>query len=163
MIERILVFLDIDGTISDYGSRIAKALPEPSKANPEVYNAWLKDLQPPEVLYNERPVPGMVVLAQSLALNPAIKLYYLTARDENYRHITESWLFKNGFPPSRVIMMDPKDMRHSSEYKIETINKYSLNGMGWSTILIDDDPHNTLEKLCLESNITLLKAITYKR
>lgn len=87
----------------------------------------------PEIFSNAKPFRGAAKHLNALAKTNG--LFYVTAREEWARHITESWLRKNGFPKAPVIMGHPK---------AEVVKEYNID------IAIEDAPHEIkgLIKIC---------------
>lgn len=147
-----VVFLDIDGTIADCGWRFNKAGMEPKKRGKD-YSKWLREIQNPDMLRQDRPVRGMIGVAWGLYTN----LIYLTGRSEIYREITEQWLCSKGFPTLPPLMMRPKGSRRSAGlFKQTAID--SVIQPGDNVVVIDDDHTGELEAICKVRGWTFLKA-----
>lgn len=157
-------FIDIDGTIADASKRYAEAGRPPSKEDKEAFRAWLKKVQNHESLLLDKPVPGMRVMLQALQYfsyaADDCQLFYLTAREEEFRTTTRSWLFMNGFPLAPLLMRGIDDWRSSGELKEAEIKNALSNFSNAEVVVIDDDPEGDIEEMCDKNGYTFKKALS---
>lgn len=152
---RLLVALDIDGTLADMKWRHDLAGREPNKKNWKLYKKWLRRIQSKKMILKDRPVPGM----RDLALLLQKQAVYITARNDLYRTVTKQWLKKNGFP-SLKLYMRPKNNRESAGvFKEKTILDILHKSKSFlHVIIIDDDQKRDIAMACRRNNWTMLRA-----
>jgi phosphoglycolate phosphatase-like HAD superfamily hydrolase len=154
--SNILYIFDIDGTIADMEWRIRRAGPEPDKKNKKKYKAWLKRIQSKKMLLEDVPVPGMKEMVNALKKHSV----YLTARQEIYRDVTKKWLKMHGFPSLNLYMRQKNDWNSNGVYK-EAVILDLMEKMGYNVIvIIDDDPHGDIQKVCKVRRWTMIKALS---
>lgn len=146
-----LFIIDIDATIADATERIKRAGTEPLRHNKEVYDAWVALVN--SGMEDDRPVPGMVELTNSLGSD---SLVYLTSREVKHAATTASWLKKNGFPQGPLFMRPDGNYQETHEFKIQVIEELQDNF--YTIVVVDDDESGRLEQLCKERGYTFLKA-----
>lgn len=156
----ILIFVDIDGTLSKPGHRMQKPPPKNQKRGDLAYEAWLEEIQNPEEMLEDPIIDGMRQFVNRFNEEEA---FYLTSRHEKYRVITRQWLTKMGFPHRKLFMRPENDFRPSSEFKSDLVARviqktYKDKEEYPSVIVIDDDQKGEIEKVCKEKGWTFLKA-----
>lgn len=160
--SNLLIFVDIDATISHVGDRFTAHPPpvEKNRHNP-VYQQWLIDVQAPELLAKDTPVPGMQQFVEAFP-----NAIYLTSRSEIHKEDTLKWLRIHHFPPRGLTMRVEGDLRHYYDFKEDAIN-YMLKQRAdqdnsdinaYNVIIVDDDPKGELEKLCIRNGWVHLRA-----
>lgn len=154
-----IFIIDIDGTIADGGRRFAKAGPEPTRDNKEVYDAWVAAIQTPESLAADKPVPGMRDLCELLSRSYFTPwVVYLTSREEKWRSVTEEWLEVHDFPEVDLIMRGNEDYSEGDVFKETAINTLLDKHKYTQVVVIDDDGAGTIEAMCKRRGWTFLKA-----
>lgn len=149
-----LFVLDLDGTLADASRRFAKAGKEPRKRGP-AYTKWLKNVQSPKELLNDRPIPGTRDLARLLG-NRAV---YVTARSEIYRTVTSAWLAEHGYPSLALVMRPKRNRQSSGVFKERAIRGLVAGSESVENVLvIDDDPTGGIEAVCHKNGWTFFKA-----
>lgn len=162
-VKKTKYFFDIDGTCAHVGNRFATPGPVFAlqvRGNPE-FESYLQRTQTPDALLADKPVPGMSDLAA--ALPGAV---YLTARDECYRDVTEQWLRMHNFPDLPLVMRPEGNSQIAAEFKRDAIRErveyWYNNGTELvysdNVVVLDDDAHGQLERICEANGWVFLKA-----
>lgn len=155
-----LFAIDLDGTILSNVARMEKAGPEPSRADMPSYLKWLEVLMDRETMLLDKPIPGMREFVWSLIngnlVTRSARVVYVTARNENLREITRTWLERNNFPMLDLFMRPEHDVQSNHELKQSILKSFEVDNI----VMIDDDPGNELQAVCLEEGWTMLKATT---
>lgn len=107
--SKILVW-DIDGTIADSTWRLPLI-----KNKPKNWKKFMSDS------VNDKPIEQTKFIFHSVMDHPDVVTIMMTARDEEQREITETWLAKNGFKYHEMFMRKNKDNRPDYEVKCELI------------------------------------------
>ncbi len=152
---KTLLILDIDGCIADATERFQRAGQEPSRENRTQYLQWLHNVQNETTLSMDKPVPGMLALANSFELLGTIA--YVTSREEKYREVTRRWLEQHQFPSSHQLYMRGQDDWRSSGEMKEAIIKVLAVPYG-AVVICDDDPRGDVQEAAQRNGWTFLKA-----
>jgi hypothetical protein len=154
----VLFVVDIDGTLADFGRRLVEAGPEPSRADKKVYADWVFKIQNEDTLLADKPVQGMKELIEELGRwNEVV---YLTGREEQWRKVTDTWLYENDFPGYGLIMRPDDNYQETAQFKEDVIDDLIINYRPNSVVIIDDDQSGELEKMCKRRGWTFLKAMS---
>lgn len=155
-----LVFCDIDNTLSDARQRLLEGGERPvfDEKNQAPFLEWLARIHEPSKLAKDqlvKPVGDMVK-----ALSRTHQVYYLTAREEAVRDITENWLANKGLPSRRVLMRAPGNNAPMGKYKENWIKAMlGANLDATEVIVIDDDPDNELQEICAKNKWLFIKVV----
>lgn len=112
--KNICIF-DIDGTLANCDHRLHHIKNKP-KNWPAFYNGCMDD-----VLIS--PVAEMLDLYSKF-----YKIYLVTGRPENNRHLTESWLDAHKIKYDNLIMRGDRDFRKSPEFKSSVCDMIEAEG-----------------------------------
>lgn len=153
---KLLVVVDIDGTISDATDRFRVAGPAPDMdVSLQAYLSWVDTVN--SNMVHDEPVAGMSSLLRSLYHSQA-HVVYLTNREEKHREATEDWLICNGFPLYQLLMRETGSYSEAVQYK-GTVIKNLKDVFGFTeVIVIDDDESGKIEQLCKKQGYTFLHA-----
>jgi len=149
-------FIDIDGTVANATRRFAAAGKEPHRHEKEKYAEWLSKVQNAVSLMQDVPVKGMQTLLWALQSYGA-EVAFLTAREERWRHVTESWLKAKEFGSVKVYMRPNDNWQDAGTLKENIIDALTQQYPG-NVVIIDDDPLGELQIVCKRRGWTLLKA-----
>lgn len=154
---KLLVCIDIDGTISDSAWRNIIAGKEPSRKCWKTYKKWLRRVQSKKMLLQDKPVPGM----REMCLLMQKHAVYITARQETYRDVTKKWLKKNGFPLLHLYMRGNKNKLSAGQYKENVILSLLDKSKKFvHVVVIDDDPKKDIALAAKKNGWTMLKALS---
>ena len=156
----MILFFDIDATLSDIATRASVAGAEPDRNDKAAYQNWLDRLQSHASLLEDDTIPTICELASTMH-DAGHKLYYLTGRAEQFRLATERWLSKNGLPDAPVIHRDNDDWRAPGPYKVEHILKIQAANPGQHILVLDDDPDDSLRAELEKHGIVLAKIFSH--
>lgn len=158
----MIIFIDLDGTVCNAKKRFVAAGPEPERTNKEAYLEWVSKVQSHESLLQDQPVPGMLELVAGLSRQHSI--FYLTARNEEYRNTTLHWLQVHKFPTRELIMRSSDDWSSSGVFKGKAVagilNNYTSN-LKQQVLVIDDDPLGDIAAMCAAEGYLFLKVVGY--
>lgn len=126
-----LVIVDIDGTVADCDHRRHFVQGE-KKDWKSFFEAMGLDI-PRKVVYNR---------AHELAVANGAEIVFVSARPEDYREVTESWLRDNEMDHLHLIMRPSGDSRPDTEVKAGIYNKYLKH---YNIIKVFDDRPRILD------------------
>lgn len=158
----MLFIIDIDGTVADASLRFEKAGPEPkNREDKEAYRVWVDAVN--SGMENDQPVAGMAAMSEILNtdLNEVV---YVTGREETHREITEEWLTSHQFAKAPLVMRPKGSWVSNVDFKeiaIKSLLAMHSGGMGNGcndVVVVDDDEHNHIERMCKRNGWTFLKA-----
>lgn len=149
-------FIDIDGTVANATRRFLEAGKEPHRHEKEKYTEWLKKVQNADSLMKDVPVKGMRSLLWALQSYGA-EVCYLTAREEQWRQVTEKWLRKHEINGPKVYMRPNNNWQDAGTLKENIIDALVQQYPG-DVVIVDDDPLGELQAVCKRRGWTLLKA-----
>jgi predicted secreted acid phosphatase len=155
MSSKLLVVVDIDGTISDGTDRFRYAGPQPSLQDKEAYLSWVEAVN--NNMASDCAVPGMLSILRALARD-YVHCVYLTNREERHREATEDWLYDQGFPRFELLMREDDTYSEAVAYKGVVIANLSQVFDFQDIIVIDDDPK--MKDLCDNKGYTFLQAMS---
>ncbi len=138
-----LVLFDIDGTLADIGHRRHHVM-----GDNQNWAAFFKEMG------DDTPNKPIVNLYQTLKAASTYDLVIVSARPENYRPLTEQWLFWNGIEFDRLIMRPEKDYRPDTEIKKEILALLISEGRE-ITFVVDD--RDSVVEMWRENGITCLQ------
>lgn len=138
---RLLLVIDIDGTLADLSRRSKRAGNMPPREKRHLFQMWLDRLQTTAHLLADRPIAQTVFLARVLAKTPGVTALYLTGRSEKYRAATALWLRRVNAPPLPLTMRKNDDWRSAKGYKREEMKRLMKKHRvkGDEVLVIDDD------------------------
>lgn len=157
--SKTLFVFDIDGTVADARARFAAAGKEPPRKNNVAHTEWLSRVQDKNSLLEDKAVPGMLTLLWAVQSWGASAIY-LTAREEQWREVTEKWLKQreiNFFP---IYMRPDGNQQTYAEFKRGVIATISAQQKNSAVVVLDDDPLGELQKVCKAQGWTFLKALS---
>lgn len=152
-----LFVIDLDGTVCHAGRRLALAGAEPSRDQLDVYNAWLDKVQNANSLLSDEPVAGMLSFVTALRKG-SLSVVFLTAREEKWRDVTETWLLKHKFPKLPLIMRPNDNYFSSDAFKAAEIYQLKQLFECENVVVFDDDQTGDIEKMCSYLGYTFMKA-----
>lgn len=162
--SNLLVFVDIDGTISFVGDRFTSNPPPRNKKRlSDEYEKWLDEVQTSELFEKDRPVAGMQKFCEQLD-----RMFYLTSRHEKYLKDTVKWLRVHHFPPKPLLMRHKTNTQPYHLFKRDVIKNAIISiakedastPEAYNVVVIDDDPKKKLIKICKKEGWTFLKAFS---
>ncbi len=136
---KLLLVIDIDGTLADIRSRSVRAGSMPPREQRHLFQAWLDRLQSIRHLASDKPIPQSIHVIKLLCKSPAVKAVYLTGRSERYRKATLAWLKKQKAPSLPLHMRALEDWRPAAEYKKEKMLEVTQGYKPNQVLVLDDD------------------------
>jgi predicted secreted acid phosphatase len=151
--NKLLVVIDIDNTVSDGRSRTQLVGPAPKLEDKAAYLSWVSAIN--ENMQHDEPVRGMRDFCRALSYGGA-HCVFLTNREEEHREATEKWLYNHGFPAFKVFMRETGSYSEATEYKGEVIHNL-IEVFGFDDVMVIDDD-GSMKALCDRKGYTFLKA-----
>jgi hypothetical protein len=145
----MIIVCDVDGTISDHNHRF-----------PYVNGSQKKDFKKYyQLMGQDTPFPGALVALRNLVRVAYPNFYFLTGRPEEYRDLTQRWIFDNYsiscMPPTygvqsanqaHLLMRSDGDYRPAVVFKEECIRRLYEGAVGmthrYPMLFLDDDLRN---------------------
>lgn len=157
--SKTLFVIDLDGTVADARTRFAAAGREPSRSKLAEHSEWLAKVQNRELLLEDKAVPGMLTFLWAIEAYGA-SVIYLTAREEQWRPVTEKWLSERQINCFPLYMRPDGNEQPYSEFKRGVIATISAQQKSGAVVVLDDDPLGELQKVCKAQGWTFLKALS---
>lgn len=147
------VFCDLDATLVDTRDLLEAGGPEPVVGTKE-HEAWVTFMTNPEALSQAAPIHPILNFIKHLDTGFHTRIVFVTNRRERGRKVTEEWLHKEGFY-QRLCMRPEGELCNAGDFKASII--LSLVNPGDTVLILDDDPDNSIERVCRENGWTHLK------
>lgn len=159
---KLLLVIDIDGTMADLRSRSKRAGNMPPREKKHLFQMWLDRLQTTAHLLADPPISQVVELVRNMAKVKGVTALYLTGRSEKYRWATEKWLKKVKAPMLPLYMREVNDWRNAKSYKKEAmkrlIKKHKVSPR--QVLVIDDDGDGDCSAMYLRLGVVHLKVVS---
>ena len=143
--QKNIIIVDIDGTISKIGDRLKYLLQEPKD-----WDSFYEDC------FEDEPIPEIVKLVEHLSFD-GYKIVFCTGRRECVREKTKAWLrkyFHSVRSTTILLMRKDGDHRHDTEVMPELLHSFGINLDAISFVLED---RNSMVKKWRELGLTCLQ------
>lgn len=150
---KLLVIVDIDGTLANISEAAKQAGFEPSRSDRGIYSAWVKMVT--ANLHSAPTYPAVIEAVRAMFRGNA-EIVYLTSREEVHRDVTQTWLNKNAAPGGKLLMRGFDDWRSTADVKKSFLISLVNTHQG-PIVAIDDDATNEVTPIYKALGISHLK------
>lgn len=158
-IKKMLIVVDIDGTLADIRERSNRAGTMPPRGQRHLFQAWLDRLQSVKHLSSDPALPQVLFTVKALVKSQGVSAVYVTGRSEKYRKATVAWLKKQKAPNLQLHMRAIEDWRPAVEYKKEKMLEVAKNYKPNEVLVFDDDGDGDCSAMYTSLGYTHLKIL----